>query len=178
MKKYSLNRTKFLDSNELAELTRVLSMDTPGSRNSLLIKLALCTGARATELLNLRRIDVFPEDRSIFITGLKGSNDRQIPLEFTIFKELELYLSTHDDELIFPIGYTTLLKIWHYYRPCKKKFHSLRHTFAVNLYKRHKDLYLCKLALGHKSIKNTEIYLEFVYSESEMRKLLLKKRAS
>lgn len=178
MKQYALNRSKFLDSTELAELTRILGMDQSDSRNSLLIKLALNTGARASELLNLRRIDVSTIDRSVYLTGLKGSNDREIPLDNALFSSLQAYLATHSDERVFPIGYTTLLKIWHYYRPVKKKFHSLRHTFAVNLYKNTKDIHLVKLALGHKSIKNTEIYLNFVYSQTEMRKLLLGRKAA
>ena len=174
MKNYALNRTKFLDVTELTELNRVLDMSN--CRNSLLIRMALNTGARASELLNLRRVDVFLNDKSVLIRGLKGSNDREIPLSHKLFSDLHAYLETHTNERVFPIHYNTLLKVWHYFRPVKKKFHSLRHTFAINLYKNTKDIHLVKLALGHKNISNTEIYLNFVYSQNEMRKLLLGKK--
>lgn len=143
-----------------------------------MISLALNTGARASEILNLRRIDVFITEKSILFKGLKNSNDREIPLTDELFSALTEYLKTHDEERIFPIGYNQLLNIWHYYRPVKKKFHALRHTFAVELYKNTKDIKLVQMALGHRSINNTQIYLDFVYSRDVMRKMLLKKRKS
>jgi site-specific recombinase XerD len=36
--------------------------------------------------------------------------------------------------------------------------HSLRHTFAMNLYRKTGDLRLVQTALGHKRITTTEIY--------------------
>jgi site-specific recombinase XerD len=40
----------------------------------------------------------------------------------------------------------------------KVSVHSLRHTFATNLYHRTGDLYLVQRALGHRQIGTTEIY--------------------
>jgi integrase len=37
-------------------------------------------------------------------------------------------------------------------------FHSLRHTFAMRLYAETRDLFLVKRMLGHRSVKNTEVY--------------------
>jgi site-specific recombinase XerD len=37
-------------------------------------------------------------------------------------------------------------------------FHSLRHTFATNLYHKTGDLHLVQRALGHRQITTTEIY--------------------
>lgn len=171
MKAYALNRTKFLDSAELAELHRRLD-NISDSRTSTLIRLALGTGARATELLNIKRIDIFMNDRSVLIRGLKGSNDREIPLTDALFDAVQGQLATHKDDNLFPFGYTTLMNTWHAVRPVKKKFHSLRHTFAIEVYKRTKDIKLVQMALGHKNLKNTEIYMDFLYSQNEMRKLL------
>jgi site-specific recombinase XerD len=36
--------------------------------------------------------------------------------------------------------------------------HSLRHTFAMNLYRKTGDLRLVQTALGHRHISTTEIY--------------------
>jgi integrase/recombinase XerC len=54
-----------------------------------------------------------------------------------------------------------------------KKFHSLRHTFAIELYQKTKDLRLVQVALGHRNITNTMIYADYVYSQQELRKLIL-----
>jgi len=37
-------------------------------------------------------------------------------------------------------------------------YHSLRHTFAMRLYAETKDLFLVQRYLGHRSVKNTEVY--------------------
>jgi integrase len=34
-------------------------------------------------------------------------------------------------------------QVWDLYRPCAKKFHALRHTFAIRLYRKTKDLSAC-----------------------------------
>jgi len=40
------------------------------------------------------------------------------------------------------------------------RFHSLRHTFAMRVYARTKDLLLVKKLLGHRSINSTLVYAE------------------
>ena len=42
-----------------------------------------------------------------------------------------------------------------------RKFHSLRHTFAVRRYLQTRDLYQVAKEMGHSSIKTTEIYSQF-----------------
>jgi len=74
---------------------------------------------------------------------------------------------------LFPISYHRLYQIWHQYRPVAKKFHSLRHTFAIRLYRKTKDLRLVQVALGHRNITNTMIYADYIYSQQELRKLIL-----
>ena len=74
---------------------------------------------------------------------------------------------------IFPISYIRFHQIWDKYRPCHKKLHSLRHTFAIRLYKKTKDIRLVQFALGHRNIANTMIYADYVYSQEELKKLIL-----
>lgn len=172
-KTYALNRTKFLDELEQTELTRILkNFYARADRNALIVRVALATGARATELLNIRRQDLYENDKTVFIIGLKGSNDRELPLPTDLWDDLKIYAQTHANDRIFPISYTILHRMWGNMRPCKKVFHALRHTFALELYKRTKDIRLVQLALGHKNIANTEIYMSFVYSNEQMRRLI------
>jgi len=77
------------------------------------------------------------------------------------------------DQKIFPITYNRYRQIWEMYRPTHKKLHSLRHTFAIELYKKTKDIRLVQFALGHRNITNTMIYADYVYSQQELRKLIL-----
>jgi site-specific recombinase XerD len=172
--RYSLNKTKYLLPPELERLRFILkSFIKTDRRNCLLIELALLTGARAQEVLNLKKRDLNSYDQTVYIRGIKGSNDREIPLPGAFFDQLIAFANSLKGELLFEISYDRLLQVWYLYRPVPKKFHSLRHTFAINLYKKTKDLRLVQVALGHRNITNTMIYADYVYSQTELRKLIL-----
>lgn len=173
--RYALNKNKYLLDPEVGRLESLLNRaisDDP--RDCLILYLGLRTGARATELLELRHVDLNSYDQTVFIRGIKGSNDREIPLEPLLFERLSTYSATvPKNENLFPIGYHRLRQIWDFYRPCNKKFHALRHTFAIRLYRKTKDLRLVQVALGHRNITNTMIYADYVYSQQELKKLIL-----
>lgn len=174
--RYSLNKNKYLLPPEVERLERLLGdyMDRD-ARNTLLLMVALRTGGRAQEVLNLRKSDLNPYDETVFIRGLKGSNDREIPLPRDLFGKLQRHAETVTsvDQRLFPIGYHRLHQIWELYRPVPKKFHSLRHTFAIRLYQKTKDLRLVQVALGHRNITNTMVYADYIYSQQELRRLIL-----
>ncbi len=173
-KPYAMNKNKFLLDPEYKHLELLLKRYVlQDKRNCLLLYVAMHTGARATEILNLHKEDLNVYDQSVFIHGIKGSNDREIPLPDWLFEMLEDYSQDIEGEKLFDISYHRLRQIWEHYRPVKKKFHCLRHTFAIRLYKKVKDIRLLQIALGHRNITNTMIYADFVYSQNEMRKLIL-----
>ena len=169
--RYTINKNKYLNAAELLYLTSMTAKD--GSRNGLLIKLALATGARAQELLNLTKADLDIENQTIFIKGLKNSNDRDIPLEKSLFNALLALPLKENDQRLFPIGYDRLNDIWAFWTPNKTKtFHSLRHTFAIELYRRTKDLLLVQAALGHRNIQNSLVYTEHLYQNEYLKGIL------
>ena len=171
---YSLNKNKYLlppEYERLEELLNQLLKKDP--RNCVLILLALRTGARAQELLNLKITDLNPYDETVFIRGIKNSNDREIPLPSALFREVYKLAQAQPGGVLFPISYQRLNQIWDLYRTAPKKFHSLRHTFAIRLYQKTKDIRLVQVALGHRNITNTMIYADYVYSQQELKKLIL-----
>lgn len=172
--RYQLNKSKFLNPVEVENLEAICRRGLHGDnpRDPLMIMLALKTGARATELLNLKANDYDPRDKTVFIRGIKGSNDREIPIPDFLAHALDCYLKRHREEILFPICYHRLKQIWDLYRPNKKKFHALRHTFALVVYEKTRDLKLTQTVLGHRNISNTMIYLDFVYSKKELKRIL------
>lgn len=198
-KPYSLNKNKYLLDFEFEKLNQILtSFEDRDVRNVLLLKLALNTGARATELLSIKVKDIDQKSKSVFIYGIKGSNDREIPLDNKLFLDLQKYIhlsrsvpkskknanpkfshnpenhvSFFEETQLFEITYPRLVQIWLNYRPVQKSFHALRHTFAIRLYKKTRDIRLLQFALGHRNIANTMIYADYVYSQEELRKLIL-----
>lgn len=178
-KEYSLTAQKFLTDSELTHLEAVLDKtlfvgaDSKADfRNALILKLLVHTGARVTEILNLVKSDLNLEARSILIHGLKGSRDREIPLAKKLFDLLKLYASTIEGDRIFPIDYDTIREAWVFYRPVQKKLHALRHTCAMRVYNKTKDIKIVSTLLGHKSILNSQIYLDYQHNSTELRKAL------
>lgn len=172
--RYQLNKNKYLLTPEVDRLTSIIDTYIDKDiRNCLILLVGLKTGARAQEILNIQKSDLNTYDMSVFIRGLKGSNDREIPLPNALFLKLQRYAETVDTQKIFNITYDRLYQIWDLYRPVPKKFHSLRHTFAIQLYRKTKDLRLVQVALGHRNITNTMIYADYVYTQDELRKLIL-----
>ena len=171
---HQLTPDKFLNDMEYDRFSQNLTRWADRSpRNTLIFSLLLNTGARPQELLNLTTKDLVYESSGVFIRGLKGSNSRTIPLSPDLWKRLLFFARTAGpDGFLFPIHYRTLVSHWRKYRPCKKALRSTRHTFAVRLYKRTRDIRLVQWALGHKASSNTDIYLDFVYGTDEIKKAL------
>lgn len=166
---YNITHNDYLTTDELTSLQANIIHNT-SVRDRLLIQLAIATGARASELLAITKSDLNPSEGTVLIHGLKNSFDRAIPLPKALFDEL----STLEGDLLFPISYSRLKQIWQWFRPNKHKgIKSLRHTFAINLYKRSRDIRLVQVALGHKSIQNTMVYMKLVVSTEDLRNALL-----
>jgi integrase/recombinase XerC len=171
---YALNKNKYLLDPEFDRLIHILnSFRDKDPRNCTLFWALLHTGARAQEILNLRIEDLNHHDETVFIHGLKGSNDRELPVPTWLFKRLVAESARAENQILFPITYNRLRQIWEMYRPVHKKLHALRHTFAIRLYKKTKDLRLVQVALGHRNITNTMVYADYIYSQQELRKLIL-----
>lgn len=167
---YEVNQTKFLSPAEFKTLSETLERNKiTDERNCTLIWLLLATGGRAMEILNLSPASLNHEARTVFIKGLKNSKDREIPLKPWLFNRL----AKIQGEKLFPISYSRLKQIWDHYRPVRKKLHATRHTFAIQLYRKTKDIRLVQTALGHRSISNTMVYADYDYSQKELRKLIL-----
>lgn len=169
-----LKSSKFLSQGELSHLNGLLlKSEKTDQRDVLFIRTLLLTGARVSEVLGIRGMDLILEDRSVFLRGSKNSKDREIPLPIELWEGLRFLSRARGvDERIFKFGYARARVIWCKYRPVKKKMHSLRHTCAMEIYRRTKNIRLVQKVLGHRSLTNTMIYTDYDYSRAEMRKAL------
>lgn len=152
-------------------------------RDPLLIMLAFECGMRASEVRGLLIRDFNEQAKTIFIRSLKGSREREIPLKVSTSRVLKRFIleanralslnQVDPNTLIFSISYPRLNQIWQEYRPSPRKtFHCLRHSFAVNLYQRTQSIKVVQMALGHKSILNTMVYVDFSYSNIALRRYM------
>lgn len=166
-----LTQNKFLNEFEIKHLKETLNR-YKHDRDSILIRVALYTGARSCEILGIKKRDV--KDSCITIYGRKNSNDRTIPIPNDLFRDLVIYAHDVDSEYLFPISTRHFRRIWDQYRPNQNLgLHSLRHTFGIQLYKNCHDIYIVKSALGHRQIANTHIYLDFVQNIENLKTSIL-----
>ncbi len=165
----TLTENKFLTDIELQQLLDLCGQHQ-GTRDSILIRFVLFTGARGCEVLAVKKSDIGKQCASI--QGAKKSNNRVVPLPAAFFSELQTYMDTMaDQDRLFPIARRTLRHIWDQFRPNPNKgVHSLRHTYGVKLYNNCEDIHAVKTALGHKNYSSTQVYLDFVEGQKTMKK--------
>lgn len=167
------NFKKFLTEEEDRHLARLLK--TEKTRDTLMLEMLRKYGMRQNEILRLRYCDINQDAKTMKVHGSKGSVSRELPLTDEFYGRLmeDYELRLDDNQRIFQIGRHALQRAWRWYRPCRKGLHSLRHTCAIEIYKKTRDIHLVRNLLGHKSINNTLIYLQFVQSQEEFRRVLV-----
>lgn len=143
-------------------------------RNMLMIKLALATGMRISEVLALRWEDMEPEHGAVRLKVVngKGGKDRILFITPDLFEELQTYVNKHDQEVYGHVFRTTKgepVKDSYIRRMMRQKavkagikkiitFHSLRHTALTRLYENTKDIRMVQEIAGHSNITTTMIY--------------------
>jgi len=143
--------------------------------------LALHTGMRRGELLNLRGHDIDLVSGHIVIRDPKNGEPRHIPMDSTVRDLLSSYIPTSSDSYVFPSASGgRLYTIQKAFRNARTRagmpdlhFHDLRHTFASLFMMNGGDLYVLKGILGHKSITMTQRYahLSPAYTKAMVEKM-------
>ena len=140
-------------------------------KHKAIIATIYSAGLRRSELINLRKQDVFYERKIIFIRGSKGKKDRNSILSDYNSILLRKYLSEDKPNYWLFEGVnrnqysaTSIAKILK--RAAIKAGldkrvtpHMLRHSFATHLHEQGADIRYIQTLLGHGSSKTTEIYI-------------------
>ena len=145
-------------------------------RNRLMIALALNTGMRVGDLINLRWEDIELDTGRTHIKQGKGAKDRVLFIRAEILSAL-IDLAERFGHKLAGLVFTTLkgadlkpsylrdmirnqAKKAGIYTPKERRvyFHLLRHTYLTRLYARTKDIRLVQEVAGHASIATTQIY--------------------
>lgn len=160
-----------LSEGEIAKLREALAIcnDPAGRRDRVLFELLLQTGIRLGSALGTDGHD-FDRDRgTLLLRTTKGSRPTTITIPPGLLDELAALATCAGPGPIFqnPAG-------WRLSARCvQRRFqqwlaragvnryatpHSLRHTFATDLYRATKDVLLVKESLRHRSIASTLVY--------------------
>ncbi len=186
----SLDRTKYLTPDEVAKLHDLLDREAIVGRarghrlpvrDAFAIRLALCSGARASELAGMKVGDVTVAGGGpprVYIRRGKGGRPRDVILPSSMRPMIKDHLAwlgaaglgTEVEAPLLPgrdgkpMGRGGLFKRWSAalrragipHRP----LHASRHTTGLTLYRQTKDLLLVKKVLGHSKAATTEIYAD------------------
>ena len=153
-----------------------------GLRNLCLLRLMLNTGLRAAEVLKVKTRDIDWSSGKLMVRQGKGKKDRSLwvgeedlaLLKLWIAKkarlpESELVFTNRDGKLICGRYLRNMVKQLATKAGISKDVHphTLRHTFATDLFRQTKNLRLTQKALGHSQISSTIIYTHIVDDEME-----------
>ncbi len=134
-----------------------------------LLMVALHSGMRQGEILDLKWQHVNFAARIITVVKSKNGEKRGIPMSNTLQGVLQSIKVRHISGRVFPIAIRSLRAAFGQTLAKAKiegfHFHDLRHTFATRLVQNGVDLYKVKELLGHKTLAMTTRYAHH-YPES------------
>jgi len=131
-----------------------------------LVIIALHTGMRRGEILNLRWQDLDLSAGLILIRDSKNGEPRHVPMDSTVQSHLESYPQRPGVDWVFSNSSGERLRDIRggFHNALRRAeltdlhFHDLRHTYASHWVQSGGDLYVLKDILGHKSITITQRY--------------------
>lgn len=154
----------------LKEVTLLLK-STENLKHRSILMLAYGAGLRLAEILGLKLTDINSQRMIIRVNRGKGKKDRELPLPEKLLKLLRDYVALYKPvELLFEgqvLGnpYTSrstqqVIKQAAMRAGIKRPvtMHMLRHSYATHLLELGTDIRYIQEALGHESIRTTEVY--------------------
>lgn len=168
-----------LTVSEIQQMLAVIDLSEPlGLRNRAILETLYACGLRVSELIHMRRNNLFLEAGFVKILG-KNNKERLVPIGAEAAKYLEQYLTQVVDVqgkakpgqegyvFLNRLGSKlTRVMVFYIIKDLARKAgiqktispHTFRHSFATHLVEGGADLKAVQDMLGHESITTTEIY--------------------
>lgn len=168
-----------------ADIERIINQPAPGTpdkldlwiRDRTILEVLYATGMRVSELVGLRRSEVFGDEGIVRVLG-KGSKERLVPIGKPALGWIDRYSkevrprlvrrAAPTDSLFLNArgGPVTRMTVWTIVRSNARKAeirqevhpHTFRHSFATHLLEGGADLRAVQEMLGHSNIATTQIY--------------------
>ena len=179
-KKTPVTIVTYLSIEEVRSLFSVFNInDNKEYRHLMTLTLLYETGARVSELINIKLCDISLNSTPYIILHGKGNKTRSVPIAKDVSKMLKVYLNkfniVEQSDYIFKNKFNEKITrdgvqyiIDSYIKKAKEKYpnyynqkitnHSFRHSKAMHLLEAGVNLVYIRDILGHKSITTTEIY--------------------
>ena len=166
-----------LSIDEVNALINAVSRnDEYGKRDRAILEFLYSTGARISEMIDVRIGDIFFGEQIVRLFG-KGRKERYVPISKTATKLCEDYLNNgrakllqyHQNNIMFLNRFGNKLSRMGCWKIIDKYAseagikthvspHTLRHSFATHMLQGGANLRVVQTLLGHSSISTTQIY--------------------
>ena len=165
-----------LSHEEIQKMLSVIDKSTyHGFRDSVIIEVLYACGLRISELLNLKKGDIYFKHEYIKVLG-KGNKERLVPLGDMAAEAIRAYVDVRplpadaaSSDMLFLNRYGRPLSRITAFKTVKNMAlmagvrkeispHTFRHSFATHLIENGADLRIVQEMLGHESVTTTEIY--------------------
>ena len=167
-----------LSYQEIMQLLEAIPLGEPeGHRNRAMLEMLYSSGLRVSELIELKKGQVFEDVGFLRVTG-KGNKERLVPIGKDALKYLNIYknevrvhqtIAKGHEEFVFlnrrgkklsRVMIFLIIKKTAEHAGIEKNIspHTFRHSFATHLIEGGADLRAVQEMLGHESITTTEIY--------------------
>lgn len=168
-----------LTIEEVERIFAAIDLSQPnGQRNRAIFEVLYACGLRVSELVNLKRSNLYFHEGYITVIG-KGDKERVVPIGEDAMKHVQFYLDHerkqlkkilpgNDDFVFINLRGKPLSRIWIFLiikdlcqlAGIEKNVspHTFRHTFATHLIEGGADLKVVQDLMGHESITTTEVY--------------------
>lgn len=170
-----------LNREEQEALLSAPNLKAPtGLRNYAMLTLFLNLGLRVAEAVNLKVNDIDWSNGQLVVRQGKGKKDRVLWLTDEDIKTLKSWLAIRPVDSVYlfcPLkgGYMNdryirdFVKRYSFKKGINKDVHphTLRHSFATDLFRKTGNIRLVQKALGHASIATTMIYTHIVDEQLE-----------
>lgn len=177
-----LSMDERLTDEEIGKLFLALERNQ-NEKLQMMILMLLKTGIRVSEMLHLKKEDIFFQG-GLYFFNIKGKGNmyRIVSMKKRDFKEFYSMYVNHLDlkEFIFQTRTKAQISRMYVYREIKKILrklgifkhqngpHLFRHTFASKMYEKYRDIVLVQEYIGHTNVESTRRYIHL--HERELQK--------
>ena len=155
--------------------------DAAGRRDGMLIRLLLGIGLRIGSAISLDVEDIDFGRGELRVRTAKGGRPIDVVMSRAVGEDLRAYLGDRRSGPVFLARGGRRVSIRHVQRRFDElqtraavqrriTLHGLRHSFAISIYEKTRDLLLTQRAMGHRSITSTTIYARV--SDDHLRQVL------
>lgn len=160
---------RYLESKEINQALQRAAKKSP--RNYLIISIFAKTGMRVSEIAKIKPQDILEEAEQLTVKG-KGGKIRNIDVTPDLIMQILNYAQIHKirkNQFLFSITVRRLQQICN--EIAHTNAHSFRHSYAIHLLRKTRNIRYVQKQLGHSSLATTQIYLQFMDFEEEKNKL-------